>query len=126
MTPEDVPAVPQNGLASRVARVEADVANLNHLLRAVAPLVGDFRELAEAQRGLRDSLNDLKREWREDVKHFDAAITELAGKIDKVERNVSDRDDAVRKDRKSDLRWMAGFAVSSAVLVIAALGLLLG
>lgn len=74
-------------IESRLSRVESDVSNLNHLIRAVAPLVGDFRELSVEQRNLTKAVDELKLEWRDDVRHFDAEIEKISAGQDRDQRD---------------------------------------
>lgn len=68
-------AVSQHG--TDIARVDAQTSSNTELIRAMGPLVAQLATVAEAQRHLQSGVDDLKREWRDDVKHFDAEIEKI-------------------------------------------------
>ena len=55
--------------------------------------------------------------------NLDAALRDLHAKHDQRARAEETRQKEQRKERKSDRRWMVGTGLTSAALVVAALGL---
>ena len=77
--------VAQHG--SDIARIQTETSANTEMIRALAPLVSQLATVAEAQRHLQSGFDDLKREWREDVKHFDLEVEKIRVGIDREERD---------------------------------------
>jgi predicted nucleic acid-binding Zn-ribbon protein len=85
------PDVPNGGLSERlarlertvsqygtdIARIEAQVSSNTELIRAMGPLVSQLATVMAEQRHLQMGIDDLKREWRDDVRHFDTEIEKI-------------------------------------------------
>jgi hypothetical protein len=70
-----------------IARVQSDVSSNTEMIRALAPLVSQLATVAEAQRNLKDAMNNLRLDWRQDVKHFDEEIEKISTGQDRDQRD---------------------------------------
>lgn len=95
-------------LEANVARIQGDVENLSRIVQTLAPLTAQTAVLVER-------VGDMDK----DMRRIEQLIAE-----DHKDRRVEARQR--EQDRKLDRRWLVGTVFSSAALIIAALGLLLG
>lgn len=129
MSPEDVPGPLLPGFESRItqlertvathgtdiARIQSDVSNNTQMIRALAPLISQLATVAEAQRSLERAVDDLRKEWRDDVKHFDGEIEKLGDHLDEEIGKISAGQDRDKRDTKN-FRYALYVAIVAAVL----------
>lgn len=107
------------------SRISAEIASIREELHELRPLPERVNVLTDEMRAMRD----VPAKLAEIAVEFRNLSTDVGGCFDAIRESETKRElreEQQRRERKSDRRWMVGTILTSAALVIAAVGLLVG
>ena len=107
-------------------RLDDNVGIIHDELRALRELPRSVADLANDVERMATDLNGCYTATRETAAELASYIREERDRLDREREERERKAEQRRLERKSDRRWLVGTGLSSAGLVIAALGLLAG
>jgi hypothetical protein len=111
---------------SRIGRLEQAVAKLEQRVSDRTQVVDQrLSDLAVEVRALAPLVISHARMELQIVAAIEEA-REGRREIEKLRASISEREEGQRRERKADRRWMLGTVLTASLLIVAAIGLLVG